>query len=227
MRDIKSDARKAFQIEVIESKGYSDQRDSNGLYVQKGLQSAWRNFCSGYMAAPDDAACLSLVVDMRWACGDNGKRMQDELVAHIADISKKAEMWERAQSVSVPEGLERSALYIEHKAANYDLEHGTTDPSTGSREYPGDGAEYYSGMMELAEDIRALKTTPAKADGWIKCSERLPNERVGCLISNPESDCVLMAMCVAGLWFTYDGELEPVSEVTHWMPLPETPKEIA
>jgi len=51
------------------------------------------------------------------------------------------------------EGTKMAALFIELKAYAYDEEHGTTDPSTGTREYPGDGAEYYNNLMELAEEL--------------------------------------------------------------------------
>lgn len=81
------------------------------------------------------------------------------------------------QSQGVPEGLEIAARHIERKADNYDQDHGTTDPSTGSREYPGDGAEYYAEMMELAEEVRALSTptTPGSCQHGVRlphlCSE--------------------------------------------------------
>lgn len=50
---IKEQARKAFEEEVIHTRSYSAERDDNGLYVQEGLQKAWRNFCQGYMAGVD------------------------------------------------------------------------------------------------------------------------------------------------------------------------------
>lgn len=52
------------------------------------------------------------------------------------------------------EGLRLAADFIEQKATDYDAEHGSTDPSTGHREYPGDGADYYNEMIELADDLR-------------------------------------------------------------------------
>ena len=42
-----------------------------------------------------EMACIKTLVNIRFACGDNGKRMQDELVEYIAELSRKA--------VSVPE----------------------------------------------------------------------------------------------------------------------------
>lgn len=52
------------------------------------------------------------------------------------------------------EGMRKAALLIEQKADAYNAEHGTTDPETGHREYPGDGAEHYNELMELADELR-------------------------------------------------------------------------
>ncbi len=35
-------------------------------------------------------ACVSLVADIRFACGDNGKRMQPELVEYVRELAKDA-----------------------------------------------------------------------------------------------------------------------------------------
>jgi hypothetical protein len=56
-------------------------------------------------------------------------------------------------------GLELAAQWVEKRAADYDAEHGATDPETGTREYPGDGAEYVYELEEIAEGIRALSAT--------------------------------------------------------------------
>lgn len=68
--------------------------------------------------------------------------------------SKSAASLARRDALKKAEGLRLAADFIEQKATNYDAEHGNTDPSTGHREYPGDGAEYYNEMMELADDLR-------------------------------------------------------------------------
>lgn len=52
------------------------------------------------------------------------------------------------------DGMKKAAALIEKKADDYDAENGSTDPSTGHREYPGDGAEYYNELMELADELR-------------------------------------------------------------------------
>lgn len=37
---------------------------------------------------------LDLLADIRAACGDNGQRMQPEMVRYIGDLRKKAELWD-------------------------------------------------------------------------------------------------------------------------------------
>lgn len=60
----------------------------------------------------------------------------------------------RRDAINQTEGMKKAALLIEKKADIYDAENGSTDPSTGHREYPGDGAEYYNELMELADELR-------------------------------------------------------------------------
>ena len=45
----------------------------------------------------EEMACIKLLADIRQACGDDGKRMQDELVQYIAELYRKAERVEHLQ----------------------------------------------------------------------------------------------------------------------------------
>lgn len=63
------------------------------------------------------------------------------------------------------EGTRKAALFIERKADTYDAEHGTTDTATGTREYPGDGAEHYNELMELADELRQQAEGGGVGDG--------------------------------------------------------------
>ena len=53
-------------------------------------------------------------------------------------------------------GLELAAKYVEQRAEDYDRDHGLTEPDTGHRTYPGDGAEYMEELDNIAAGIRAL-----------------------------------------------------------------------
>ncbi|CAD5607576.1 DUF551 domain-containing protein [Escherichia coli] len=75
--------------------------------------------------------------------------------------------------------------------------------------------------------------SPVTPDGWISCSERMPNDKqyVWCW-GKPYSwtECDTFEGYYdwsRNKWWavTDDGE-EPASKVTHWMPLPEPPQEV-
>ncbi|MDI4398947.1 DUF551 domain-containing protein [Escherichia coli] len=71
---------------------------------------------------------------------------------------------------------------------------------------------------------------PVTPDGWISCSERMPNDKqyVWCWgKSYGWTECDTFEGyydCSRNKWWavTDNGE-EPASKVTHWMPLPEPP----
>lgn len=71
----------------------------------------------------------------------------------------------------------------------------------------------------------AIEAWNTRASGWIPCSERMPDDNVDVLVYD---DCILIAR-----YNTYDKydigwmetfECYPLTNVTHWMPLPEIPK---
>ena len=75
--------------------------------------------------------------------------------------------------------------------------------------------------------------SPVTPDGWISCSERMPNDKqyVWCW-GKPYgwTECDTFEGYYdwsRNKWWavTDDGE-EPASKVTHWMPLPEPPQEV-
>ncbi|MBA2991527.1 DUF551 domain-containing protein [Salmonella enterica subsp. salamae serovar 47:z:e,n,x,z15] len=75
--------------------------------------------------------------------------------------------------------------------------------------------------------------SPVIPDGWISCSERMPNDKqyVWCWGKSygwTEYDTFEGYYDWSrNKWWTVtdDGE-EPASKVTHWMPLPEPPQEV-
>ncbi|EGS5914782.1 DUF551 domain-containing protein [Escherichia coli] len=88
---------------------------------------------------------------------------------------------------------------------------------------PGDMVE----IMEIA--MRKAGNSPVTPDGWISCSERMPEETGDIIVV---SDGIVMSgisysrrdgFYIAAL--EYDDD-EPIGGVTHWMPLPEPPQEV-
>ncbi|HEA3553517.1 TPA: DUF551 domain-containing protein [Escherichia coli] len=88
---------------------------------------------------------------------------------------------------------------------------------------PGDMVE----IVEIA--MRKAGNYPVTPDGWISCSERMPEETGDIIVV---SDGIVMSgisysrrdgFYMAAL--EYDDD-EPIDGVTHWMPLPEPPQEV-
>ncbi|HBD1611894.1 DUF551 domain-containing protein [Escherichia coli] len=81
--------------------------------------------------------------------------------------------------------------------------------------------------------IKEPGNSPVTPDGWISCSERMPNDKqyVWCWgKSYGWTECDTFEGYYdwsRNKWWavTDDGE-ESASKVTHWMPLPEPPREV-
>ncbi|MCA1256241.1 DUF551 domain-containing protein [Enterobacter kobei] len=107
-----------------------------------------------------------------------------------------------------------------------------------------DTAVKYQGCQQLREQISETLSqvithtphcgnSPVIPDGWVACSERLPDKSQNVLISvNFDSPLIEPLICSA----RYTGSTfrrgdvtvkagDGVEEVTHWMPLPNPPKE--
>ncbi|EKB5159978.1 DUF551 domain-containing protein [Escherichia coli] len=80
----------------------------------------------------------------------------------------------------------------------------------------------------------AMRNYPVIPDGWISCSERMPEKNQNVLISvNFDSSLVEPLICSArytGSTFRRgDATIKPgngIEQATHWMPLPEPPQEV-
>ncbi|WP_097732794.1 DUF551 domain-containing protein [Escherichia coli] len=80
----------------------------------------------------------------------------------------------------------------------------------------------------------AMRNYPVTPDGWISCSERMPEKNQNVLISvNFDSSLVEPLICSArytGSTFRRgEATIKPgngIEQATHWMPLPEPPQEV-
>ena len=84
----------------------------------------------------------------------------------------------------------------------------------------GDPAEEV-GLDALAMAISALEKTK-----WISVDDRLPEEKVNCIVHYKHAYCDNDGYWAIGFCY-YDGEkfkLNPAYKVTHWMPAPQPPK---
>lgn len=86
----------------------------------------------------------------------------------------------------------------------------------------GDPAEEV-GLDALAMAISALEKTK-----WISVEDRLPEEKVDCIVHYRHAYCDNDGYWAIG-FCCYDGEkflIDPAYKVTHWMQMPEPPEEV-
>lgn len=86
--------------------------------------------------------------------------------------------------------------------------------------------EHYESIDPVNEACR-MGMEALKRTRWIPCSERLPHDVSRCLVCR--YDYVTKTRFIDILWFEsgiwWDGSHGGDYAVTHWMPLPELPKE--
>ena len=82
--------------------------------------------------------------------------------------------------------------------------------------------EWY-GNGDIAEKLISNGVTVQE---WISVDDRLPEEKVNCIVHYKHAYCNNDGYWAIGFCF-YDGEkfqFDQAYKVTHWMPLPEPPK---
>nr|EKJ2781071.1 DUF551 domain-containing protein [Escherichia coli] len=75
--------------------------------------------------------------------------------------------------------------------------------------------------------LYTAKPVPVTPDGWISCSERMPNEEDVLVYCSDTKEQMVGFHKGKGLFqFFYMNGVEGVCEPSHWMPLPEPPQEM-
>ena len=83
---------------------------------------------------------------------------------------------------------------------------------------------------EMVDPIEAvadyLLDSGVTVQEWVPVKERLPQEKVDCIVHYKHAYCDNDDYWAIGMCF-YDGEkfqFDPAYKVTHWMPMPQPPK---
>lgn len=97
--------------------------------------------------------------------------------------------------------------------------------------HPQTGDWLYDDPVELAKAIRkgpdmpeAAGNYPVTPDGWISCSERMPNDAQWCVV-NTKYGYYVQCWSEGQGWLGDDISI-PECDVINWMPLPEPPQEV-
>ncbi|EGA2787266.1 TPA: DUF551 domain-containing protein [Escherichia coli] len=165
-----------------------------------------------------------------WECGENIILFNPDTVeayAKRAEISPKP-LYAAPPALVVPDKLPRE--YIRGWPLAYsDYAEGWND----CREAMLQSGSFRENKDSSTNNFRKISETstnsPVIPDGWISCSERMPEETGDIIVV---SDGIVMSgisysrrdgFYMAAL--EYDDD-EPIDGVTHWMPLPEPPQEV-
>ncbi|EFJ7513070.1 DUF551 domain-containing protein [Escherichia coli] len=98
--------------------------------------------------------------------------------------------------------------------------------------HPQTGDWLYDDPIDLARAIRKGPdmptvqggSSPVTPDGWISCSERMPNDAQWCVV-NTEYGYYVQCWSEGQGWLGDDISI-PECDVINWMPLPEPPQEV-
>lgn len=85
----------------------------------------------------------------------------------------------------------------------------------------GVGAALVKALVFAALKSQSILPT---VGGWVSVKDRLPEAGVKCLIRDMKDAAIGMYM-ENGIWQWADGDFYAKGGITHWMPLPEPPKE--
>ena len=83
-----------------------------------------------------------------------------------------------------------------------------------------------SPCFEVERVVNALIANGVTVQEWISVKDRLPEEKVNCIVHYKHAYCDNDDYWAIGFCF-YDGEkfrIDLLYKVTHWMPLPQPPK---
>ncbi|QMR24888.1 DUF551 domain-containing protein [Escherichia coli] len=142
------------------------------------------------------------------------------------------EIKERIGSLDVRDNIERRAYEI--ALASLEAEPIAWECGENIILFNPDTVEAYAKRAEISpKPLYAASPVSVTPDGWISCSDRMPEKGQNVLISvNFDSSLVEPLICSArytGSTFRRgDATIKPgngIEQATHWMPLPEPPQE--
>lgn len=88
-----------------------------------------------------------------------------------------------------------------------------------------DTVEAYAKRAEISpKPLYAASPVSVTPDGWISCSERMPNDAQWCVV-NTEYGYYVQCWSEGQGWLGDDISI-PECDVINWMPLPEPPQEV-
>ncbi|EGL2067790.1 DUF551 domain-containing protein [Escherichia coli] len=164
---------------------------------------------------------------------ENGLTRGEQMeLARIALASLGAEPV--SQTYNLPELIEGMEVSIDVSTCDADLGNRYFGTVTEALELDTAKNGYILLVQDAEPNFDINGNSPVTPDGWISCSDRMPEKNQNVLISvNFDSSLVEPLICSArytGSTFRRgDATIKPgngIEQATHWMPLPEPPQEV-
>ncbi|EES3797840.1 DUF551 domain-containing protein [Escherichia coli] len=214
-----------------------------------------------FIAAANPATVLALLDELEakdkvWSAQDNHINQQADRIESLekknGELGRALEAAEKriaslevepvSQTYNLPELIEGMEVSIDVSTCDADLGNRYFGTVTEALELDTAKNGYILLVQDAEPNFDVNGNSPVTPDGWISCSERMPEEM-------GERQCYVLAadfknnyppnipntqVGVYGDWFNDgkptwddgDGEDLHLKEVTHWMPLPEPPQEV-
>ncbi|SQW64387.1 Eaa protein [Escherichia coli] len=182
---------------------------------------------------PSDQYLNELITNMEFAA-----RAPVEVVRVMAaELQKRREADSTepvSQTYNLPELIEGMEVSIDVSTCDADLGNRYFGTVTEALELDTAKNGYILLVQDAEPNFDINGNYPVTPDGWISCSERMPEKGQNVLISvNFDSSLVEPLICSArytGSTFRRgDATIKPgngIEQATHWMPLPEPPQEV-
>lgn len=134
-----------------------------------------------------------------------------------------------SQTYKLPELIEGMEVSVDVSTCDFDAGHRYFGTVTEVSELDSAKNGYILLVQDAEPNFDVNGNSPVTPDGWISCSERMPDNDESKPIAIFTGKCLGQGMFVATYdddgFFDYWEGMEIIG-VTHWMPLPEPPQEV-
>ncbi|EAB5739457.1 DUF551 domain-containing protein [Salmonella enterica subsp. enterica] len=132
-----------------------------------------------------------------------------------------------SQTYELPELIEGMEVSVDVSTCDFDAGHRYFCTVTEVSELDSAKNGYILLVQDAKPNFDVNGNSPVIQDGWISCSERMPNEEDVLVYCSDTKEQMVGFHKGKGLFqFFYMNGVEGVCEPSHWMPLPEPPQEV-
>ena len=199
--------RRAYEIALVSLEVEPDEREAYELFMEKRFGES---------------------VDRRRAKNGDREYMAWDMALGWIIWCHRAAMLPGSQPVSqtynLPELIEGMEVSIDVSTCDADLGNRYFGTVTEALELDTAKNGYILLVQDAEPNFDINGNYPVTPDGWISCSERMPNDAQWCVV-NTEYGYYVQCWSEGQGWLGDDISI-PECDVINWMPLPEPPQEV-